>query len=69
MQIRLFYNLPERSLTTNKIKLRKILMIDLKIFVYYVDQYNYGCDINSLHFLNSNVYSHCLVIIYCVDKK
>lgn len=39
MQIRLLYNLPERALTTDKIKLRKILMIDLKIFVYYVDQY------------------------------
>lgn len=40
MQIGLLYELPERALTTDKIKLRKILMIDLKIFVYYyVDQY------------------------------
>lgn len=37
MQISLLYKLPERAVTTDKIKLRKVLMIDLKIFVYYVD--------------------------------
>lgn len=39
MQIRLLYKLTERALTTDQMKLVKILMIDLKIFVYYVDLY------------------------------
>lgn len=43
-------------------------MTGSKIIVYSAYQY-LACDISNFNFFNSNVYSHCLVVIYCESLK
>lgn len=43
-------------------------MTGLKIIVYSAYQY-LACGISNLNSFNSNVYSYCLVVIYCENLK